>query len=180
MCRLQHRLQLDQGQSWVAWCTATGRYWSANGGCCSVWRPETGPTMDPTWYRNLRKPEWTPPNWVFPAMWIPLKIAQSVAVWLVWKSRAEKQELALPLTVFGASLALGNWWNVVFMGRHQMKPSLKWMGAFWLSIAGVIGSFHPFSPLAAALVAPTQLWVTVAAKLNYDIVKLNTGKDGRT
>ncbi len=43
--------------------------------------------------------------------------------------------------------------------------------------AGVIGSFHPFSPLAAALVAPTQLWVTVAAKLNYDIVKLNTGKD---
>ncbi|DBB04486.1 TPA: hypothetical protein ACH3X1_012584 [Trebouxia sp. C0004] len=107
-------------------------------------------------------------------------ICVSVAVWLVWKSRAEKQELALPLTVFGASLALGNWWNVVFMGRHQMKPSLKWMGAFWLSIAGVIGSFHPFSPLAAALVAPTQLWVTVAAKLNYDIVKLNTGKDGRT
>ena len=46
--------------------------------------------------------------------------------------------------------------------------------------AGVIGSFHPFSPLAAALVAPTQLWVTVAAKLNYDIVKLNTGKDKRT
>ncbi len=34
-----------------------------------------------------------------------------VAVWLVWKSRADKQELALPLTVFGASLALGNWWN---------------------------------------------------------------------
>lgn len=43
--------------------------------------------------------------------------------------------------------------------------------------AGVIGSFHPFSPLAAALVAPTQLWVTVAAKLNYDIVKLNTEQE---
>lgn len=25
---------------------------------------------------------------------------------------------------------------VVFMGRHQLQPSLKWMGAFWLSIAG--------------------------------------------
>ncbi len=34
-----------------------------------------------------------------------------VAVWLVWKSRSDKQELALPLTVFGVSLALGNWWN---------------------------------------------------------------------
>lgn len=38
-----------------------------------------------------------------------------VAIWLVWKSRADKQELALPLTVFGASLALGNWWNGVLL-----------------------------------------------------------------
>lgn len=45
--------------------------------------------------------------------------------------------------------------------------------------AGVVGTFQPFSPLAAALVAPTQLWVTVAAKLNYDIVRLNMrGKIG--
>ncbi|KAL3148375.1 hypothetical protein ABBQ38_013831 [Trebouxia sp. C0009 RCD-2024] len=137
------------------------------------------PTMDPTWYRSLKKPEWTPPNWMFPAVWIPLKLAQSVAAWLVWKSTADKQELALPLTVFGASLALGNWWNVVFMGRHQLQPSLKWMGAFWLSIAGTIAAFHPFSPLAAALVAPTQLWVTIAAKLNYDIVRLNKSRDSK-
>ena len=38
-----------------------------------------------------------------------------VAVWLVWKSRVDKQELALPLTIFGASLALGNYWNGVIM-----------------------------------------------------------------
>ena len=71
-----------------------------------------------------------------------------------------------------------------------MQSSAAFMGAWAIAReadahltcigAGVIGSFHPFSPLAAALVAPTQLWVTVAAKLNYDIVKLNTGKDRRT
>jgi tryptophan-rich sensory protein len=27
--------------------------------------------------------------------------------------------------------------------------------------------------VAAYLFAPTQIWVTIAAKLNYDIVKLN-------
>lgn len=42
--------------------------------------------------------------------------------------------------------------------------------------AGTIATFQPFSPLAAALVAPTQLWVTIAAKLNYDIVQLNKQK----
>ena len=49
------------------------------------------------------------------------------------------------------------------------------MGAFWASIAASIASFAQVSPLAAALFAPTQLWVTVAAKLNYDIVQLNPG-----
>lgn len=31
------------------------------------------------------------------------------------------------------------------------------------------------SPLAALLFAPTQVWVTIAAKLNWDIVQLNSG-----
>ena len=40
--------------------------------------------------------------------------------------------------------------------------------------AGVVAAFHPYSQLGAALVAPTQLWVTVAAYLNWSIVQLNT------
>ena len=45
--------------------------------------------------------------------------------------------------------------------------------------AGTIATFQPFSPLAAALVAPTQLWVTIAAKLNYDIVQLNKSSSSK-
>ena len=41
---------------------------------------------------------------------------------------------------------------------------------------GTIASFHPVSKLAAMLMVPTQIWVTIAAKLNWDIVKLNKGK----
>jgi hypothetical protein len=39
--------------------------------------------------------------------------------------------------------------------------------------AGSIAAFHSVNPVAAYLFAPTQVWVTIAAKLNYDIVKLN-------
>ncbi|KAI8467911.1 MAG: TspO/MBR-related protein [Monoraphidium minutum] len=136
------------------------------------------PTYDNTWYKTaITKPDWTPPNWVFPAVWIPLKLLQSASLWLVVKQAPTNKALALPLLLFGTHLALGNAWNVVFFGRKELKPSLKWMGAFWLSIAGSIASFHPISPLASLLFAPTQVWVTIAAKLNYDIVKLNTDKD---
>lgn len=70
-------------------------------------------------YQNLRKPKWTPKNWVFPAVWIPLKIMQSAALWLVYKSAAGRpaKELAAPLAAFAAHLALGNVWNVVRSSR---------------------------------------------------------------
>lgn len=133
------------------------------------------PTYDQSWYKSLKKPSWTPKNWVFPAVWIPLKILQSVAAWAVYKQGGERAYL--PLAIFGGSLFLGNWWNVVFFGKHELKGSLPWMGAFWASIAGTIASFHQVSPTAAGLVAPTLLWVTIASKLNYDIVQLNIKPD---
>lgn len=131
------------------------------------------PTYDNSWYLALKKPSWTPPNWVFPAVWIPLKLMQSAALALILKSARSTEQLALPLGVFGAQLALGNWWNVVFFGKHKLEESVPWMGAFWLSIAGTIAAFHPVSKGAATLVTPTLVWVTIAAALNHEIVRLN-------
>lgn len=37
------------------------------------------PTYDASWYKAIKRPTWTPPNWVFPAVWIPLKVMQSVS-----------------------------------------------------------------------------------------------------
>lgn len=42
-----------------------------------------------------------------------------------------------------------------------------------LPLTAGIASFATVSPLAAALFAPTQVWVSIAWKLNCDIVKLN-------
>lgn len=132
------------------------------------------PTYDMTWYKDIKKPKWTPPNIVFPLVWIPLKIMQSVALWLVWKSVEPK---TAALAAFGIHLALGNYWNITFFGRHEMRRSIPVMLAFWASIAASIATFSATSPAAAYLMVPTQIWVSIAAKLNYDIVKLNPDKD---
>jgi tryptophan-rich sensory protein len=74
-------------------------------------------------------------------VWIPLKLAQSVALALVWRAGsgvpAMHSKLGLALGVYGLHMALGNWWNVVFFGRRQISGSIKWMMAFWASTAGV-------------------------------------------
>mmetsp|Transcript_9636 Transcript_9636/g.23905 ORF Transcript_9636/g.23905 Transcript_9636/m.23905 type:complete len:166 (-) Transcript_9636:1093-1590(-) len=136
------------------------------------------PTFDPTWYKALRKPAWTPPNWAFPAVWIPLKLMQSYALSLIWReARAHPAgSVALALGAFTAHMALGNWWNIVFFGRRRLRESIPWMLAFWGSIAGTAAAFKPINQTAAALMLPTLAWVTVATKLNWDIVALNTPK----
>lgn len=76
----------------------------------------------------------------------------------------------------GLMLGLGNYWNVVFFGQRRMKASLKVMAAFWASVVGSSAAlWHAGSPLAGLLVAPTAVWVAIAAKLNWDIVQLNPG-----
>ncbi|KXZ56562.1 hypothetical protein GPECTOR_1g504 [Gonium pectorale] len=131
------------------------------------------PTFDPTWYKALKKPKWTPPNYVFPLVWIPLKLMQSVALWLVWTKAPSARALAFPLTAMAVHMGLGNWWNVVFFGQRKLKESLPWMYTFWASIAVTAAAFYPVSPAAAYLMVPTQIWVSIATKLNWDIVKLN-------
>lgn len=131
---------------------------------------------------TVRRPSERPvPSSPLPAVWIPLKVLQSVAAWLVWRSAPTTQQLYLPLALFVAHLFLGSWWNVsvgcpsaplrcgastngvhrpacilglncptpapstplqvVFFGRHQMQQSVKWMAAFWCSIAASIAAF---------------------------------------
>jgi len=139
------------------------------------------PTFDASWYTAVKKPAWTPPNWAFPAVWIPLKLLQSVGLYIAYKQigggeqgRAKAEKVALPLAAFGAMIALGNYWNVVFFGQRRLKASLKVMALFLGSVVGSSAAFWAAgSPLAALLVAPTSLWVTIAAKLNWDIVALN-------
>ena len=44
--------------------------------------------------------------------------------------------------IFPLPTPAGNWWNVVFFGRHQLQRSTGWMGAFWASIAASIAAFY--------------------------------------
>ena len=75
--------------------------------------------------------------------------------------------------------ALGNYWNVTFFGQRKMKRSVRVMAAFWGSVAATIAAFNSVDKNAAALVAPTLVWVTVAAALNYTVVKMNPGKGAK-
>src|ERR1051325_11101387 len=67
----------------------------------------------PAWYQALRKPAWTPPNWLFGPVWTLLYAAMAVAAWLVWR-RAGWEESNGALWVFLVQLALNLAWSFIF------------------------------------------------------------------
>ena len=146
-------------------------------------------------YPSLAKPSWNPPGYVFPLVWVPLKLLQSAALAIVGKAAAAEVDTSSgpvdflksatsskavgALAVFAGMTALGNYWNVTFFGRRQMKKSVKVMAAFWGSVAATIAAFGAVDKNAGALVAPTIVWVTIATALNATIVRLNPGKGAK-
>jgi benzodiazapine receptor len=124
------------------------------------------------WYAALRKPSWTPPNWVFGPVWSALYLSMAIAAWLVWR-RAGFAGARLPLTLFALQLVLNLAWTGVFFGLRMPGAAFVEIVLLWLFILATTAAFWPLSRAAAWLMAPYLGWVTYAATLNCGIWRLN-------
>jgi tryptophan-rich sensory protein len=72
-----------------------------------------------TWYNNLKKPSFCPPDWIFGVVWPVLYALIGVASYLIYEDGGFQAQL-LPLAVYISNLAVNNLWSVVFFGAHQI------------------------------------------------------------
>ena len=68
------------------------------------------------WYAALRKPLWTPPNWLFGPVWSALYVSMAIAAWLVWR-RAGVPAAKLALMLFVLQLVLNVGWSAILFTR---------------------------------------------------------------
>ena len=70
-------------------------------------------TGEGSWYRNIERPSWNPPSWLFAPVWTTLYILMGIAFYLIWKTPASSQRnQAMGLWV--AQLILNFFWTIVF------------------------------------------------------------------
>lgn len=132
----------------------------------------TGAVFRPgAWYASLRKPRWTPPNWAFPVVWTVLFCAIAVSGWLVWEAAGWAAWPALALYV--VHLIANAAWSCLFFGFKRLDWAMGEVICLWLLIAAVMAAFAPYSVLAALLLAPYLAWVTIAAVLNFSLLRIN-------
>jgi tryptophan-rich sensory protein len=127
----------------------------------------------PTWYANLEKPFFTPPNWLFAPAWTLLYILMGIAAFLVWRKGLENRGVRIALIVFLIQLALNALWSVVFFGLESPLYGLIVISILWIAILVTIIKFFRISRVASVLMWPYLLWVTFAAVLNSSIWLLN-------
>lgn len=131
----------------------------------------TGAIFKPgAWYRQLSKPAWTPPDWLFPVAWFVLYITIAAAGWLIWRTGGGEPQATAALIVYGVQLVLNSAWSALFFGARRPDWGLVDVIALWLSIVAIIILAWPVSPLAAYLLLPYLAWVSFAAMLNAAIV----------
>ncbi len=132
----------------------------------------TGPRI-PTWYAQLEKPFFTPPNWVFPVAWTLLFTLMAVSFQRILRIEEAGGLRRRAIMLFCAQLVLNALWSIVFFGLASPPLGLVVIVPFFALIVATIMAFARLDAIAAALLAPYPLWVAFATLLNAAIVMLN-------
>ncbi|MEM3363989.1 MAG: TspO/MBR family protein [Candidatus Micrarchaeia archaeon] len=124
-----------------------------------------------SWYEQLEKPEFRPPNWLFSPVWITLYALMGVSLYLIYTSGHKERIPAL--AVFAVQLALNVLWSFAFFGLQSPLYGLIVILLLWISIVYMIFRFYQINRIAALLQVPYLLWVSFAGILNYFILIMN-------
>lgn len=125
--------------------------------------------MPGEWYVALKKPAWTPPNWIFGPVWSALYLMIATAGWLVWRSGHRGRALMF----WGANIGFNALWSFLFFGQKAIGLALADIALVWLTIIGFIVTAWPWSRWASLLFVPYLAWVSFASALNFAIWRLN-------
>lgn len=126
----------------------------------------------PEFYRELTRPEWAPPGWLFGPVWTTLYLMMAIAAWLVWRERGAHHARAA-LTLFLGQLALNALWSWLFFAWRQGLWSFVDILLLLALIVATVIAFWRIRPLAGALLLPYLAWVSFAAVLNFTTWRLN-------
>jgi len=125
-----------------------------------------------SWYKNLKKAPYNPPNWVFGPAWGVLYILIIIS-WCLAIVYAPNYDTYLLINwLFVINIFLNMSWSLLFFGDHDIVSSLIVALLLVISGATLIGCLT-YSPAALTMMSIYTLWLTFALFLNIYIVKNN-------
>ena len=126
-----------------------------------------------TWYATLKKPFFSPPNWVFAPVWLTLFSLMGISLYWVWNKDLKNKEVKNSVLIFTSQLIMNILWSVLFFGFQNPFYGLIGIIILWVTILFTILKFYKIDKRAGLILIPYILWVSIATALNYYVLILN-------
>ena len=127
----------------------------------------------PTWYETLKKPFFSPPNWIFSPVWISLYTLMGISLFLVCR-RKDHPRFKMALVFFFIQLVLNILWSAAFFGLRSPLLGFIDVVLLWGAIILTIQHCLRVSRMAGLFLLPYFIWVSFAVVLNFSLWILNT------
>lgn len=125
-----------------------------------------------SWYSQINKPTFTPPNFIFGPVWTILYLLMGISFNIVWDQR-KRHNIKTAVFAYTIQLFLNFTWSAVFFGFKSPFLALIDISLLWISIIFMIAAFYKIDKRASLLQIPYVLWVSFAFVLNLYIWMLN-------
>lgn len=121
------------------------------------------------WYRALQKPSFTPPDWLFPVAWTTIYVLLAWAGYRLTLLPGSETALAL----WAAQIALNTLWTPVFFGANRIVTAMVILALLWVVVAALLVTALQLDMVTGLILLPYLAWLSVAAALNFSIMRHN-------
>lgn len=146
---------------WIAICEAVG--------FLSGWLSREGQDI---YNVTAVKPAITPPDWVFPVVWIILFALMGISAARVSLTPASK-ERSRGLNLFTSQLIVNFFWPLFFFNLQAFEFSLIWLLLLLLLVVLTFLQFRKIDHLSGWVLIPYIVWLIFAVILNWRVSVLN-------
>ncbi|WP_116800209.1 tryptophan-rich sensory protein TspO [Pseudomonas syringae] len=136
--------------------------------CCAA--GATGIIFKPgAWYESLEKPSFTPPDWAFPVAWTTIYLLLAWAGYRLTLIPGSEIVLAL----WATQIAFNTLWTPVFFGANRLVAAMVILVLLWIVVAAMIVMALQLDIITGLILFPYLVWLSVAAALNFSILRHN-------
>lgn len=126
-----------------------------------------------SFYKELMKPPFSPPGWLFPVTWAILYALMGISAFLIFSSDARKKEKRTAYVIYGIQLFVNFTWSIAFFRLKMIGLSVAVILLLLVLIVIMMTVFRKVRPISAYLHIPYLLWTAFAAYLDIGILLLN-------
>lgn len=119
------------------------------------------------WYKNLKKPSFSPTESIFSFSRYSLFFLVALAASVIWNKKTERPHIAL---LFGTNLLLFFLWTLFFFGMHQLTISFFVLILLAISTISLEIYLYQIKKITSIILFPYLIGVLFLSYLLYQIV----------